>query len=230
MQCCEICRYAFEVFGLARPLLICNKKFGCGDKFFVVWQQDYCKNFKAKESLPIPEPPADDSDNVRFIPLTQGKFAVVDVEDYNWLAGYKWCVSQSGNSFYAMRNRCGTKVLMHRQIMNASNGLLVDHIDGNGLNNRRSNLRLCTRYQNSCNSRPHRNNLYSKYKGVRWDKRYNKWYAGIRKSGKQFFLGSFDNEIDAAKAYDKKAKELFGEFAYLNFGTSPQRRGPKLTI
>lgn len=214
MQRCENCRYALEVFGLTRPLLICNKKFGCDDKFFVVWQHDTCKNFHLSRNAP--SPPLPENDDIRFIPLTQGKFAVVDAEDYDWLAKYKWFVSQSGNSFYAMRSRRGTKVLMHRQIMNASNGLLVDHIDGNGLNNRRCNLRLCTRYQNSCNSRPYKNNLYSKYKGVNWDKRYNRWYARIHKLGKRFFLGSFDNEIDAAKAYDKKAKELFGEFAYLN--------------
>jgi len=123
---------------------------------------------------------------------------------------------RSNCTFYAVRADGNTKTSMHREIMNAPKGLDVDHIDGNGLNNRKSNLRLCTHAENVHNSRPMRNGS-SKYKGVCWHKTYKKWYSSIGKTGKRFYLGRFDNEIDAALAYDKKAKELFGEFAYLNF-------------
>jgi hypothetical protein len=105
---------------------------------------------------------------------------------------------------------------MHRQIMNAPEGLLVDHIDGNGLNNQKNNLRLCSSAQNARNRRP-TSKPYSKYKGVSWHKRNKKWEVRIAKSGKSTYLGTFEDELEAALAYDRKAEELFGEFAYLNF-------------
>ena len=105
---------------------------------------------------------------------------------------------------------------MHRQIMIAPEGFVVDHIDGNSLNNRKTNLRICTQAQNIHNSRPRRNRS-SKYKGVFWDKVNKKWSTNIRKGDKRIYLGGFDDEIEAAIAYDRKAAELFGEFAYLNF-------------
>jgi len=108
---------------------------------------------------------------------------------------------------------------MHRLIMNAPEGLVVDHIDRNGLNNRKCNLRLCTKAQNVQNSRPRRNRS-SKYKGVFWNKLNKKWSASIHKGDKRIYLGGFDDEIEAALAYDRKAAELFGEFAYLNFRTT----------
>ncbi len=108
---------------------------------------------------------------------------------------------------------------MHRAILNAPKGLLVDHIDGNGLNNRKSNLRLCTFAQNAHNSRPRRNSS-SRYKGVCWHKVKKKWTVSIYKGGKRTYLGYYDDEIEAALAYDRKATELFGEFAYLNFKTT----------
>jgi len=105
---------------------------------------------------------------------------------------------------------------MHRFILNAPRHKLVDHIDGNGLNNRKANLRLCNHSQNAWNRRPN-SGCHSKYKGVYWNKDKKKWHATISKSYKRIHLGYFDNEIEAARAYDKKAKEFFGEFAYLNF-------------
>ena len=104
---------------------------------------------------------------------------------------------------------------MHSQIMNALEGMVVDHIDGNGTNNRRTNLRLCTRAQNLYNSRPRASR--SQYKGVRFDKRTGKWIAEITHRGRKHYLGAFDNEIEAAQAYDRKAGELFGPYARLNF-------------
>ena len=105
---------------------------------------------------------------------------------------------------------------MHRQILEAPKGVWVDHIDGNGLNNRKSNLRLCSATENACNRRPVPN-CHSRYKGVSWHKRQKKWAVRIAKRGKGIHLGSFDDEIEAAVAYDRKAEVLFGEFAYLNF-------------
>ena len=100
--------------------------------------------------------------------------------------------------------------------MNAPKGMVVDHIDGNGLNNRKSNLRICTKAQNVHNSRP-RTNTSSKYKGVFWNKANKKWSATIHKGDKWTYIGGFDDEKEAARAYDRKAAEFFGEFAYLNF-------------
>jgi hypothetical protein len=107
---------------------------------------------------------------------------------------------------------------MHRIILNAPPHLVVDHINHNGLDNRKANLRLCTVAQNNQNTRPHANpNKLSKYKGVSLDKNRNLYIALIHRNKKNYYLGRFKNETDAAKAYDKKAAELFGEFAYLNF-------------
>ncbi len=105
---------------------------------------------------------------------------------------------------------------MHRLVADTPLNLVCDHINHDGLDNRRGNLRLCTRLQNSRNRLPRRGGS-SKYKGVTWNKRRKKFMAEIRVNQKYQYLSYFENEIDAAKAYDKKAKEFFGEFAFLNF-------------
>jgi len=162
--------------------------------------------------------------NVCYIPLTQGRFAVIDAEDFPHISQYNWRCKLDGNTYYAYTTRSvkgrQRKIFMHRLILNAPRNKLVDHIDGNGLNNRKANLRLCNHKQNGWNRRPNSRG-YSKYKGVSWHKGNKKWRAAIRKSYKLTHLGYFDSEIEAALAYDKKAKELFGEFAYLNFKKSP---------
>ena len=153
---------------------------------------------------------------VRFIELTWGKYAIVDAEDYDRLNSYKWCAVKEGCSWYAKTfRRDGFPLPMHRLITDAPKGLFVDHINHNGLDNRKQNLRLCTRAQNNLNQRPY--GKTSRYKGVSRYKRTNRYIAAICYQGKRFHLGYFKDEIDAAKAYDKKARELFGEFAYLNF-------------
>jgi hypothetical protein len=105
---------------------------------------------------------------------------------------------------------------MHRYIMKVPKGLVCDHINHNGLDNRKSNLRICTRQQNTYNQRSQKGGS-SKYKGVDWNKRQKKWRARIYYKRKFYYLGYFDNEVDAAKSYDKKAKEFFKEFACPNF-------------
>lgn len=108
-----------------------------------------------------------------------------------------------------------TTLFLHRTILNPSKEKVIDHIDHNGLNNRRSNLRICTQTQNVANQRKGKGS--SNFKGVYWNKREQKWRAGIGYKGKDFHLGYFKDELEAAKAYDKAAKDLWGEFAKLNF-------------
>jgi hypothetical protein len=158
----------------------------------------------------------------REIQLTRGKVALVDDEDFDWLNQWKWYAQPNvfaGKKAYAQRtqyisseNKVG--VMMHRLIMGATRGLEVDHINGDGLDNRRCNLRLCTRTENARNLRKSKANT-SGYKGV--SKYFNKWQARLETNGKQVFVGLFPTIEEAARAYDAKAKELFGEFAGLNF-------------
>lgn len=146
----------------------------------------------------------------KLIPLTQGKFARVDNEDFDKVKGINWYYSGG----YAMNDSLGG---MHRVIMDAPDDMLVDHvIQENTLDNRKSNLRLATHTQNIANSRYH-HDCSSMYKGVSWKKDKAKWVAQIYINKKQTNLGNFDCEIECAKAYDKKALEYRGEFAYLNF-------------
>jgi hypothetical protein len=107
------------------------------------------------------------------------------------------------------------KILMHRVITNAPEGVLVDHIDGNTLNNQRSNLRLCTNQQNGMNRKP-RQNGSSRYKGVTWNPSNRCWVAQIKAAGNIQYLGSFKDERDAAREYNNAARQHFGEFARLN--------------
>ncbi len=156
----------------------------------------------------------------RLIPLTQGKYAIVDAEDYPQLSKYKWQARKKGNTYYASRGvwQDGRSVViyMHRQILGAKEGEEIDHIDHNGLDNRECNIRICTRSQNNQNQQPQKRNNTSRYKGVHWNKKDSKWIAQIKKDGTKIHLGSFDNENIAAEIYNIKAKEIYGEFAHLN--------------
>lgn len=160
---------------------------------------------------------------MKKIKLTQNKYALVDNEDYEPLSKYSWYIVKSFNNIYACRHtiksdivvkRC--HVLMHRQILKVTGKYNVDHINHNSLDNRKSNLRVCTHAQNSRNSRKNINNT-SGYKGVYWSTVGNSWMAYIKYNYKLFNLGYFKDKKEAARSYDKKAKELFGEYAYLNF-------------
>lgn len=157
---------------------------------------------------------------MKLIPLTQGKSAIVDKDMFNCLNQYKWCAQKVGNCYYAFRN-VGTKPnrtiqYMHNMILSIpkNSNLETDHRNGNGLDNRRCNLRLSTSSQNMQNSRK-RLKCSSKYKGVSWNKQRKMWRTYI--GHPQTHLGYFDDEIEAARVYDKTAMKLFGEFANLNF-------------
>ena len=146
---------------------------------------------------------------------------MVSQEDFGRLNQHKWHATTKDNrNFYASRVRyAGGKksILMHRDVMNPPDEMVVDHIDGNGLNNTRENLRIVTAAQNSYNQRKCRSRRTSKYKGVSLRKRDKKWTAAIMFQGILINLGFFEKEIDAAKAYDEAAKELYREYACLNF-------------
>ena len=158
----------------------------------------------------------------KLISLTQDKFAIVDETDFEQLNGFRWYVKIHKNTCYACRQIQISKnhqytVRMHHQIMGKPpKGFEIDHKNGNGLDNRRCNLRLCTRKENAINGRSHKDSK-SKYKGVSWYRRGAKWHAQICPSGKKIHLGYFDSEIEAAKAYDQAARKYFGAFANPNF-------------
>jgi hypothetical protein len=159
----------------------------------------------------------------RRIRLTQGKFAIVDPEDYARLAKYKWFLAKSPTSSYAARwqrpkaKNPRKKIWMHRQLIDIPQHMVCDHINRNGLDNRKANLRAASVSQNLCNRPKTKTKTRSKYKGLEWDKTQRKWKVRIQLKGQRTYLGSFASETDAAKAYDKKATELFKEFACLNF-------------
>jgi len=159
----------------------------------------------------------------RRIPLTQGKYAIVDPDDFDRLREHKWHISRGGGTFYAVRtirphNYKRIVIKMHRQILKVPSRIFVDHINHNGLDNRKANLRPATRTQNNRNRRKvSKAGFHSKYKGLTWYKHQNRWAVRIMADRKSIFLGYFQNEINAAKAYDTAARKYFGEFANLNF-------------
>jgi len=177
-----------------------------------------CANWRRR--LPVrmrTEPPQPPDDKIRYIPLTQGKYAIVDAEDYEWLSQYKWHAVRDNNTFYARRTLGnGRHITMHRQIMQPAEGEVTDHMNGNGLDNRRANMRNCSRGENSQNRRKNSHTL-SGYKGVWRDKKTGKYWAGIHKKHKGSHDGPFDTPIEAARAYDRLALTHFGPFARLNF-------------
>lgn len=152
------------------------------------------------------------------IALTKGQFAVVDDEDYEWLSKYRWAAhnGRNGASFYAICNQGDRPILMHRMIMQAPLGIRVDHKDRDGLNNRRANLRLASHADNIRNASKSRRNT-SGYKGVYWHRAARKWVAQIQVDGSHIYLGLFRAVEEAARAYDRAARQHFGEFACTNF-------------
>ena len=172
-----------------------------------------CRNYRPKPPA-APAVPASGGD-IRQIPLTRGKFAIVDAADYEWLSQYRWSCRGGGNP-YAARFHKGKVIWMHREIMQTPPDKVCDHIDTIGLNNRRCNLRNCDHRDNIHNlSKGNRGT--SCYKGVFWDKRVGKWCAKIRCDNKVYLLGWFDLRSGRRPRLRPQGRELFGVFAHLNF-------------
>ena len=151
------------------------------------------------------------------IPLTRGLVAIVDDEEYPRLAKHKWCAYPLGHGghLYGGRKSNGSTVLMHREVMRARRGTEIDHINGDRLDNRQSNLRFATGTQNQANARL-RSDSTSGFKGVTWNRRIGHWLAQLKIDGRGMYLGSFADPHEAARAYDEAAVKHFGEFARTN--------------
>jgi len=151
-----------------------------------------------------------------FIDLTKGYKAIIDINKYKEVSKHSWCAHETAKKCYPETRIKGKLIRLHQFLMGKKpfENAIIDHINGNSLDNRKSNLRWTTIKQNNHNTSSRKST--SKYKGVRWHDKLNKWSAFISKGGKYFHLGMFKNESDAAKKYNKKAKEFFGEYCKLN--------------
>lgn len=154
--------------------------------------------------------------DVTVVPLSRGCVAFIDDDDAEWVLPLKWYCSAYG---YAVRDQTvngGRRAIyMARAIMGAPSGLEVDHINGDPLDNRKANLRIATHKQNGRNRKQLGGT--SRYKGVCWDSRRRKWKASIGLDCGLVNIGRYDNEVDAARAYDRHAMRLYGEYARPNF-------------
>lgn len=162
---------------------------------------------------------------MRKVILTQNKIALVDSSDYLKVLGHTWHAYFDGNNWYALTNIsvCNGKyrtVSMHRLLLGEPKNVKIDHVDGNGLNNRRKNLRFASDSHNQCNSRK-RKNCTSRFKGVYWRKDRNCWQAqiGSQKNQTRRSLGFFTSERLAAATYDSAARKTYQRFARTNFST-----------
>ena len=156
------------------------------------------------------------SEGTAVLPLSNGGEVIVDASDLHWITKHKWRLSKYGNGYqYAIRTHpSGQHLFLHKEVVGAGKHQIVDHINRNPLDNRRSNLRLCTLAQNNKNASLRRSNT-SGFRGVYC--RGNYWSAAIESDGRKYNLGTFATAEDAAKAYDEAAKRLHQEFASLNY-------------
>jgi hypothetical protein len=156
---------------------------------------------------------------MKSISLTKGKYTLVDDKDYEYLSQYKWYVAESRGIFYAVRKpRLCKAILMHRVITDAPNGMDVDHVNGDGLDNQRKNLRVCTHSQNLTNVGRRINNK-SGHTGVSWNKRDKRWYVQIRiNKDERIHLGCFIEIQDAISVYKKAVNKYHGNFSRTTIG------------
>jgi hypothetical protein len=150
---------------------------------------------------------------VAILELTQGFRALIDDDDYAWLSQFKWHIARIGK---ANRPRRSDKLYLSRIILDAPKGMVVDHINGDTLDNRRVNLRICSVGNNRKNNRIYARNKTG-FKGVTIHKKYGKYQAFIVNNKKSIWLGYYDSAENSGRAYDVAAKKYHGEFACLNF-------------
>jgi hypothetical protein len=234
---CQLCEHACRPSETRRKLdamafvatpLLCTEHPESPGKLREVMPTDTCRNFRQVrvEKLRVQRKENVDVRTVDWsapeykcyekccrIKLSGDYFVIVDPEDFEELSQYKWSASNKRGMVYAVRRKNGRTVYMHREIMKAPKGYVVDHRNCRIWDNRRCNLRVCTQGQNQVNRGPR--GAQSRFVGVL--RRGDKWEARISYRGKLFCLGRFDDPVEAAKARDRKAWELHGEFAYLNF-------------
>jgi hypothetical protein len=173
-----------------------------------------CRHFRARRrpaERPHPIQPRDS--DIRYIPLTKRQVAIVDAADYEWLSQYRWFAKGGPDKYYAGRTEKGRSIMMHREIMKPPPGMVVDHINGNSLDNRRRNMRNCTPQQNTHNRRFTGN--ASGFAGVY--PQGKRWRAVLHENGQVVYCALFDDKVEAAKARDRQARQRFGPFACLNF-------------
>ncbi|MEN6337815.1 MAG: HNH endonuclease [Phycisphaerales bacterium] len=222
VECCANCVYAWRDLGLIVRGMRARMPVGplCANRpghFGVPTLTTLCRvccNYRCKGEGP--------DASAKSITLTNGMIAYVDAADYEELSRYTWRLVSGG---YAGRCEGRKYILMHRQIMNPPEGMQVDHMHGNRLDNTRAHLRICTPSENALNRRKNAGST-SRYVGVYYDETRKKWIVKIRLNGKYKFVGQYDDEIDAARAYDRAAVERLDDFARLNFPQEwpPQRR------
>jgi hypothetical protein len=215
--CCRGCAYAGRVRDGGRVLLICVNRPDAPGLMRKVPPTGACRNFRPRQiragRRKRPKAPPDD---VRYIALTRDRFATVDACDYDRIARYRWFAVRQEGRYYARRNaKGGAAAYMHREVVHAPKGMVVDHRDNNGTSNCQVNLRVCTQQENSYNSRPH--GCSSKYKGVSYLADLDVWQAAICTEYKTWPIGNYQDEVEAARAYDREAYRRFGAFAWLNF-------------
>lgn len=197
-----------------RVTLTCRR---CGREFSVppcaAERRAHCSRTCVRPLLPHPDDPT-----AMLVPLTKGMVAVIDADDAEVVARYNWFAKESkeGWSTYAVTRIDNRPLRMHQLLCSVGDGELPDHKDGDGLNNRRSNLRPATNAENVRNQRLRCTNT-SGYRGVSYHAFARKYYAGITRGLYRERLGSFDTAEEAARVYDDAARRLYGEFARLNF-------------
>ena len=175
-----------------------------------------CRNYRLR-------PPVPQGEGVKTIPLGDGLYAYVDAADFEWLNQWTWRVHGGYAARHETRNGKRSVVYMHREIARPPKGKVTDHINANKLDNTEANLRNITHQQNQQNRRKQRG-VSSIYKGVSYSKLARRWQACVDCGKERFYLGRFDTELEAARAYDRKAAEVFGPFARLNFPDEPPPR------
>ena len=154
---------------------------------------------------------------MKTIPLGRGRVAIVDDEDFDYLSQYKWFLQSSKGRYVQRHNneKKRGKIYMHREILPCPSGMMIDHINGNGLDNRKCNLRVATQSQNNSNQPKQKRNI-CRFKGICVDKKNGGWRAQISINGETKNLGHFLDDESAARAYNDAARKQFGEYARLN--------------